>query len=93
MKEGPKFMIRNTPHTRTDSRQETPLETYFLAETGASQGPFSMDARVNKLEGNLKLLEKKYRDNLKVGFDHKIKAYRLQAVVERKLLRQAIQET
>lgn len=39
------------------------------------------------------MLERKYRNNLKEGFEHKIKAYRLQAVVERKLLRQAIDDT
>ena len=35
------------------------------------------------------MLEKRYRANLKEGFDNKIKAYRLQAVVERKLLKEA----
>jgi hypothetical protein len=39
------------------------------------------------------MLERKYRNNLKEGFEHKIKAYRLQAVVERKLLKQAIDDT
>lgn len=39
------------------------------------------------------MLEKRYRANLKEGFDNKIKAYRLQAVVERKLLKEAIEET
>ena len=39
------------------------------------------------------MLEKRYRTNLKEGFDNKIKAYRLQVVVERKLLKEAIEET
>ena len=52
-----------------------------------------MEDKVCRLQGNLKLLEKRYKDNLKDGFDHKIKAYRLQAVVERKILRQAVEET
>ena len=43
------------------------------------------------MRGNLKLLEKRYKENLKEGFDEKIKAYRLQAVVERKILRQAVE--
>lgn len=37
-------------------------------------------------------MEKKYKDNLKEGFDHKINAYRLEAVVERKMLKQAISD-
>ena len=43
--------------------------------------------RLRKLQGNLKMLEKQYRINLKEGFDSKIKAYRMEAVVERKLLK------
>lgn len=39
------------------------------------------------------MLERRYRSNLKEGFDNKIKAYRLQAVVERRLLKEAIEET
>ena len=46
--------------------------------------------RLRKLQGNLKMLEKQYRVNLKEGFDSKIKAYRMEAVVERKLLKQAL---
>lgn len=36
------------------------------------------------------MLEKQYRANLKDGFDNKIKAYRLEAVVERKLMKEAL---
>lgn len=39
------------------------------------------------------MLERRYRSNLKEGFDNKIKAYRLQAVVERRMLKEAIEET
>lgn len=39
------------------------------------------------------MLEKRYRENLKEGFEHKIKAYRLQAVVDRKMIQQAVQMT
>jgi hypothetical protein len=35
-------------------------------------------------------LEKQYRSNLKEGFDNKIKAYRLEAVVERKMFKEAL---
>jgi FKBP-type peptidyl-prolyl cis-trans isomerase (trigger factor) len=51
-----------------------------------------LNDRLAKLQGNLKLLEKKYRENLKEGFENKIKAYRLEAVFERKLLKNAIRE-
>jgi len=37
--------------------------------------------RLRKLQSNLRVLEKQYRVNLKEGFDNKIKAYRLEAVV------------
>jgi hypothetical protein len=40
-----------------------------------------MEDRIQKLQGSLKMLEKQYRANLKEGFDNKIKAYRLEAVV------------
>ena len=35
-------------------------------------------------------MEKRYRQNLKDGFDKKIKAYRLQAVMERKILQEKL---
>ncbi len=50
----------------------------------------SVADRLKKLQGNLRILERQYRANLKDGFDNKIKAYRLEAVVERKLLKEAI---
>ena len=40
--------------------------------------------------GNLKLIEKNYKTNLKEGFENKIKAFRMQAVVERKILKSTI---
>ena len=49
-----------------------------------------LSERLNKLQGNLRFLEREYRANLKDGFDQKIKAYRLEAVVERKLLKEAL---
>jgi hypothetical protein len=40
-----------------------------------------MNKNITKLEGNLKILAQKYKSNLREGFENKIKAYRLQAVV------------
>ena len=50
----------------------------------------SVQDRLKELQGNIKFLERQYRHNLKDGFDNKIKAYRLEAVVERKVLRDAL---
>lgn len=36
---------------------------------------------MHELEGSIRLMEKKYKQNLKEGFENKIKSYRLQAVM------------
>ena len=43
------------------------------------------------MEGSLKLMEKQYKSNLKEGFENKIKSFRLQAVMERKVLKETIE--
>lgn len=50
-----------------------------------------MKSKIHQLEGSLKMMEKKYKDNLKQGFENKIKSFRLQAVMERKMIKESIQ--
>jgi hypothetical protein len=98
-----KFFIRNSKrHSSTREASHRPSEQpeiSFRATIDDFSSMRDLDSRgdlsdrISKLQGNLKILEQKYRENLKEGFDNKIKAYRFQAVVERKILRQAVEET
>lgn len=47
----------------------------------------ALKKRINELEGNTKILEKKYKHNLKNGFENKIKSFRLHAVLDRKIFK------
>ena len=70
---------------------ERSKESIILPEISYNQEDSSgLAERLRKLQSNLRVLEKQYRVNLKEGFDNKIKAYRLEAVVERKMLKEAI---
>ena len=61
---------------------EQPKESMILPEMSYNQEESTALAeRLRKLQSNLRILEKQYRVNLKEGFDNKIKAYRLEAVV------------
>ena len=82
-----KLIVRNTsnPPRRPHTQEETiELSPHCLPD---------LSSRVNQLAGNLRLLERRYRANLKEGFDNKIKTYRLQAVTERKILKKAVEES
>jgi hypothetical protein len=78
-------VVGSQPNQRTLPLLARPPSSHPASPKGED-----LSARVAKLEGSLKLLEREYRENLKEGFEHKIKAYRLQAVAERKLLQQAM---
>jgi hypothetical protein len=45
------------------------------------------------LEGHLRILKKKYKQNIKDGFENKIKSFRLQAVIQRKIIQANIDDT
>ena len=61
---------------------ERPKESMILPEMSYNQeDSTALAERLRKLQSNLRILEKQYRVNLKEGFDNKIKAYRLEAVV------------
>lgn len=61
---------------------ERPKESMILPEMSYNQeDSTALAERLRKLQSNLRVLEKQYRVNLKEGFDNKIKAYRLEAVV------------
>ena len=68
-------------------RTTLPKEPYQKDEfslpflTSVSKDNADVSDRLRRLQGNMKLLERQYRANLKEGFDNKIKAYRMEAVV------------
>lgn len=51
------------------------------------------NSRLHELEGNIRILEKKYKQNIKEGFENKIKSFRIQAIMQRKLIQSTIEET
>ena len=78
------LVISNNKKIETLPPIERPKETISLPEISShhnQEDSAALAQRLRKLQSNLRILEKQYRVNLKEGFDNKIKAYRLEAVV------------
>lgn len=68
-----------------NSERLTPLEEKYGGSVDEEhEKNQALRQRVRELEGNMKMLEKKYRVNLKEGFENKIKSFRIQNAIERK---------